>query len=77
MYIEGDQPPAADFAALTTAALKKRLANAFSGTQDGLSMALKRVDVQNNVEENGGDNGTGGIGKDRQANKDGGEKFQF
>ena len=51
IYIEGDQPAPEDFTALTTDALKKRLASAFEGEQDGLAMTLKKVEVVNDVEE--------------------------
>jgi hypothetical protein len=51
IYIEGDQPAPEDFTALTTSALKKRLASAFEGEQEGLTMTLKKVEVVNDVEE--------------------------
>ncbi|HYO50890.1 MAG TPA: hypothetical protein VEW94_13650 [Chloroflexia bacterium] len=51
IYIEGDQPAPEDFAALTTSALKKRLASAFESEQDGLAMTLKKVEVVNDIEE--------------------------
>jgi hypothetical protein len=51
IYIEGDQPAPEDFTALTTSALKKRLASAFEGEQDGLAMTLKKVEVVNDIEE--------------------------
>ncbi|HYP40400.1 MAG TPA: hypothetical protein VEX13_08560 [Chloroflexia bacterium] len=51
IYIEGDQPAPEDFTALTTTALKKRLASAFEGGQDGLTMSIRKLEVVNDVEE--------------------------
>jgi hypothetical protein len=51
IYIEGDQPAPEDFTALAASALKKRLASAFESEQDGLAMALKKVEVVNDIEE--------------------------
>ena len=51
IYIEGDQPAPEDFTDLTTSALKKKLASAFEGGQDGLTMTLKKVETVNDVEE--------------------------
>jgi hypothetical protein len=51
IYIEGDQPAPDNFTSLTASALKKRLASAFEGEQDGLTMTLKKVEVVNDVEE--------------------------
>ena len=51
IYVEGDQPAPEDFTALATSALKKRLASAFEGEQDGLAMTLRKVEVVNDVEE--------------------------
>ena len=67
IYIEGDQPAPEDFAALTTSALKERIASAFEGEQDGLIMTLKKVEVVNDVEE--------GDEEDRPQQEE--EKFQF
>src|SRR5438105_2901932 len=65
IYVEGDQAPASDFTALATSALKDALSSALKGDHGGLSMTLKSVDVQNDVEQDGGE----------QASKQ--PKFQF
>jgi hypothetical protein len=67
IYIEGDQPAPEDFTALTTSALKKRLASAFEGEQDGLTMSIKKVEVVNDVEEESAE--------DKPQGEE--EKFQF
>jgi hypothetical protein len=53
IYVEGEQPPPEDFAALSTSALKKRLTEALKGDHDGLSMTLKKVEPRHDVEEDG------------------------
>ncbi|HEX9988848.1 MAG TPA: hypothetical protein VGE45_10285 [Chloroflexia bacterium] len=57
IYIEGDQPAPEDFTALATSALEKRLATAFEGEQDGLTVTLKKVEVVNDIEEEDADDG--------------------
>jgi hypothetical protein len=51
IYVEGDQAPAEDFNGLTTSTLKKILGDLFSTPHDGLTFALKVVNVKNNVED--------------------------
>ncbi|MBF6614027.1 MAG: hypothetical protein IVW55_12940 [Chloroflexi bacterium] len=64
VYIEGDQAAPDDFTALASSALE----SALSGDHSGLSITLKKVDVQNNVEDNADENNSA-------APKP--EKFQF
>lgn len=71
IYIEGDQSAPEDFTTLTTSALKERLASAFEGEQDGLTMTLKKVEVVNDVEEDEEDSSPEGEGEEEE------EKFQF
>ncbi|MDQ3704785.1 MAG: hypothetical protein M3437_06095 [Chloroflexota bacterium] len=68
IYVEGDMPAPEDFISPTTKALKSVLDRALEGEHDGLSMTLKKVEVQNNVEQ-----------EDEEEAEDGGkeEKFQF
>ena len=61
VYIEGEQAAPADFAATATTALKETLRAAFNEKGD-LRMTLKKVEVRNDIEEEG---------------EDGEEKFQF
>lgn len=51
IYVEGAQPPAADFAALAKSALTNTLSQALQTGHDGLSMKLRKLEVQNDVEE--------------------------
>src|SRR5437762_8957375 len=51
VYVEGDQAPASDFMGPAKAAL----ADALKGDHNGLSLTLKKVEVQNNVEDDGDD----------------------
>ena len=51
IYIEGDQPAPEDFAAWAKPALKQTLTAALEGNHNGLSMTLKKLEVQNDVEE--------------------------
>jgi hypothetical protein len=64
VYVKGEQPPAENFTALATSALKDALASALKGDHGGLSMTLKKVEVQNDVEQDDGQSAKG-------------EKFQF
>src|SRR5437879_9538013 len=57
IYIEGDQAPAENFNALAKAALKDRLAGKNSPEYAGLTMSLKKVEEQTDVEDDG--NGKG------------------
>ena len=73
VYVEGNQAPADDFNSLSISLLKKNLNAFFSTPHDGLTMSLKSVDVQNDVEvdDGGGDSATGTAGKKKE------DKFQF
>jgi hypothetical protein len=46
IYVEGEQAPTEDFSPVAKAALRKALAN----EPEGISMALKKVEVKNDVE---------------------------
>jgi hypothetical protein len=70
IYVEGNQPPAEDFNSLSISALKKNLNQFFATPHDGLTMTLKSVDVQNDVEADDGESGSAGGSKKE-------EKFQF
>ena len=76
MKSEGNQAPADDFSALSTSTLKKNLSEFFATPHDGLTMTLKSVDVQNDVEADDGgpqDNGqTAAADTKKKA-----DKFQF
>ncbi len=68
IYVEGDMPAPDDFISPTTKALKSVLDRALKGEHDGLSMTLKKVEVQNDVEQD----------DEEEANEGGEEeKFQF
>jgi hypothetical protein len=62
IYVEGDQAPASDFATPAKAALTNVLSKALKGKHGGLSMALKKIEVRNDVEDEdpGDDGGKGG-----------------
>lgn len=64
IYVEGEQAAPEDFAALTTAALKEKLKAALERDDSGLRMSLKKIEAQNDVEED-------------EAKGQGEEKFQF
>jgi hypothetical protein len=67
IYIEGDMPAPDDFISPTTKALKSVMEQALEGEHGGLSMTLKKVEVQNDVEQD-----------DEEAEDSGKEeKFQF
>lgn len=51
IYAEGEQAAPEDFAATATAALKDALGEAFKTNPGGLNMTLKKVEVQNDVEQ--------------------------
>lgn len=51
VYIEGDMAPADDFANPATDALKAALNDALKGDHGGFTMTLKKVEVQNDVEQ--------------------------
>jgi len=51
IYVEADQPPAEDFTAAATSALKDAFQAALKETSSGLTMTLKKVEVRNDVEE--------------------------
>ncbi len=70
IYLEGNQAAPDDFTALATSALKNALSSALTGDHDGLSMTLKKIEVQNDVEQDDG----AGSSKSRGGK---GEKFQF
>jgi hypothetical protein len=53
IYVEGDQPAPEDFAAVATSAVKEELSAAFKDGHNGLTMTLKKVEVRNDIEENG------------------------
>ena len=58
IYIEGDQAPASDFATPAKAALTNVLSKALKGKHGGLSMALKKIEVRNDVEDEDGSDGS-------------------
>src|SRR2546423_10755477 len=60
IYIEGDQPPAENFNAHAKAALKDRLDGKNSPEYAGLTMTLKKVEEQTDVEEDGKESDKGG-----------------
>lgn len=68
IYVEGDMPAPDDFISPTTKALKSLLEQALKGEHDGLSMALKKVEVRNDVEQEDD-------GEAEEGGKE--EKFQF
>jgi hypothetical protein len=68
IYVEGDMPAPDDFIAPATNALKSVLNEALKGEQDGLTMTLKKVEVQNGVEQDE-EEAEGAEGEE--------EKFQF
>lgn len=70
IYIEGDQPPAQDFNALAKAALKDRLAAKNSPEYADLTMTLKKVEEQTDIQERDEESKNGG--KDEK-----GGKFEF
>lgn len=70
IYVEGDMPAPDDFISPTTKALKSVLDMALKGEHDGLSMTLKRVEVQNDVEQDE-------EGEEEGEDSDKEEKFQF
>ena len=51
IYVEGEMPAPEDFTSQATGALKDALGEAFKAHPGGLSMSVKRVEVQNDVEE--------------------------
>lgn len=51
IYVEGDQPAPEDFAKLALSALEGVLTGALEGEHDGLQMALRSVEVRNDIEE--------------------------
>jgi hypothetical protein len=53
IYVEGDRPPAQNFTREAKNALQQILKEAFANASGDLTMALKRVRVQNNVEDEG------------------------
>ena len=65
VYVEGDMPAPEDFIGPATAALKDALYEAFKSDPGGLTMVLKKVEVQNDIEQAEDDNSARG------------EKFQF
>ncbi|HKP52317.1 MAG TPA: hypothetical protein VJ183_06660 [Chloroflexia bacterium] len=65
VYVEGDQPAPDDFTSTATSALKEALGETFKSNPGGLSMTVKKVEVQNDVEQEEDDSG------DKE------EKFQF
>lgn len=68
IYVEGDMPAPDDFIGPATNALKPVLEQALKGEHDGLSMALKKVEVRNDVEQEAEE----GEGEEQPE-----EKFQF
>ncbi len=73
IYVEGDRPPAQDFTREAKAALQQALAAALGDTPDGLTMSLKRIKTQNNVEDEEPDD----EGHDANANIREEGKFEF
>jgi len=65
VYVEGDMPAPEDFTSTATSALKEALGEASKSIPGGLSMSVKKVEVQNDVEQEEGESG------DKE------EKFQF
>lgn len=51
IYVEGEQAAPDDFTALATSALKTALSTALKADHNGLSMTLKKLEAQNDVEE--------------------------
>ncbi|MGA7733084.1 MAG: hypothetical protein WCD37_17640 [Chloroflexia bacterium] len=51
IYVEGDRPPAQNFTREAKNALRKILEEAFANASGDLTMTLKRIRVQNNVED--------------------------
>ena len=74
VYVEGYQKPPDDFNSTTITALKKMLNDCLASPPDGLTMKLKSVDVQNDVEQ---DDDGGGDTKSVTPSKKKEEKFQF
>jgi hypothetical protein len=71
IYVEGDMPAPEDFIAPATKALKSVLDEALEGEHDGLSMALKKVEVRNDVEQDDEEEEEEEEGEGQE------EKFQF
>lgn len=71
VYIEGNQPAPEDFAAIASSVLK----SALSSDHGDFSITLKKVEVQNNIEDSAGD-GPGDAGGDNSAASKP-DKFQF
>jgi hypothetical protein len=67
VYVEGDLPAPEDFTTPATSALKEVLGEAFKAKPGGLNLTLKKVDVQNDVEQEATEEEKGA----------GEEKFQF
>lgn len=67
IYVEGEMPAPDDFIGPSTKALKSVLEAALKGEHEGLTMTLKKVEVQNDVEQDDAQDGGRG----------GEEKFQF
>jgi hypothetical protein len=67
VYVEGDLPAPEDFTTPATSALKEVLGEAFKAKPGGLNLTLKKVDVQNDLEQEEAEEGKGA----------GEEKFQF
>jgi hypothetical protein len=65
VYVEGDMPAPEDFTSTATSVLKEALGEASKSIPGGLSMSVKKVEVQNDVEQ------------DDDNNQDKEEKFQF
>jgi hypothetical protein len=76
IYIEGDQAPAENFAALSKDALKRALDGCLTGSHNDLTMSLKQISVQNDIEDventDGGDEPAAGKEAGKQE-----EKFEF
>ena len=51
IYIEGDSPPAQDFTTQAKSTLQKLLNDTFAKPHDDLNISLKRITVQNNIED--------------------------
>jgi hypothetical protein len=66
VYVEGDQAAFEDFTSTATSALKEALGETFKANPGSLSMTVKKVEVQNDVEQGEDDSG------DKEE-----EKFQF
>jgi hypothetical protein len=67
VYVEGDLPAPEDFTGPATSALKEALGEAFKATPGGLNLTLKKVEVQNDVEQE----------ETEEGKSAGEEKFQF